>query len=834
MSANHDTPREAPLEPNWLRVKPENVPDELKALPCCVSNPVSVWNESDGDWRWTKPPSHPVTGRKIGTNRPEEWADFDTCAAAVLSGNWKLMGGLLPEESGIVGYDVDKIKRHGTLDRNPAVKSAIREYQKRGGYVERSPSGDGLRIFAKGDPVTDRKKRNDLEMYSDRRYLTITGHGGGALLDDTGLREAFMAAIGSGGESAREEKQGQDKAHAGPETAGAKVTDDLLAKIEAATRETLGEAAERFIPKETNEDGIELGGYAGRSEQALKVGIVIATKAMEAGLTDRATLEGVVHEVGNRLPVIQAWTDAGGSKWDRTKTVSNAVAFALAKWQGPKPSQPGPDGGEGQDWPEPEEISVKLPPVSPFDVEQHLPPCLADYVRDQAELMGTPPETIAAPLVVAMGAALGNRIGIRPKRHDSSWMTGGNLWGYTCASPGRMKSETVARGLAPLKALEKELSARHKVKRDQYEVDKVRYEVELAEFKKLVKSGAGSVVVPQPPEEPKPERLIAVDATVAKLGEICAASPHGVLIERDEITGLLAQLGAVGHEGDREFYLTGWNGGTNYKVDRIGRGSVEIPDLTLSMFGGIQPGKLNEYVRQATKGGAGADGLLARFQVAVYPDYDQTFRNVDRPPDLAAQERAFNAARHLFEIDPTAIGAKAIPGTERHYLQLTNEAQDLFDKWRPRLENALRKGDLHPALESHYAKYRSLIPKLALIFHLVEDGTGPVTIDALTMAIRWGNFLKAHARRIYAGALHGADLATKALSDKVKAGKVPNPFKVRDIYRAGWAGLSDKSDVEPAIDGLLEAGWIREEVIKGTGRTTTRYWVNPKIRPTGT
>lgn len=349
MSA-HDTPREAPLEPNWLRVKPENVPAELKALPCCVSNPVPVWNESDGDWRWTKPPSHPVTGYNIGPDRPEKWSDFDTCAAAVLSGDWKLMGGLLPEGSGIVGYDVDKIKRHGTLDRNPAVKSAIREYQKRGGYVERSPSGDGLRIFAKGDPVTGRKKSNDLEMYSDRRYLTITGHGGGALLDDTDLREAFAAALEPGGQGARGEGQGPVKALATPSAAtanGVKVTDDLLAKIEAATREELGDAAERFIPKETNEDGIEIG-YPGRSEQTYEVGKIITAKALEAGVsTDEATLQGVVHEVGNRLPVIQAWTDAGGSKWDRTDTVKNAVAEALKRWKGAKVPQVGEIGIHG-------------------------------------------------------------------------------------------------------------------------------------------------------------------------------------------------------------------------------------------------------------------------------------------------------------------------------------------------------------------------------------------------------------------------------------------------------------------------------------------------------
>ena len=153
-----------------------------------------------------------------------------------------------------------------------------------------------------------------------------------------------------GGTIAREEGQGADKAHAGPDT-GAKVTDDLLAKIEAATRETLGEAAERFIPKETNEDGIELGGYAGRSEQIFHLTRVIATKALEAGLTDRATLEGVVHEVGNRLPVVHAWTDAGGSKWERDTarlpTIRNAVTEALKGWKGAKVPQAGEIGIHG-------------------------------------------------------------------------------------------------------------------------------------------------------------------------------------------------------------------------------------------------------------------------------------------------------------------------------------------------------------------------------------------------------------------------------------------------------------------------------------------------------
>src|SRR5690349_7849938 len=49
-------------------------------------------------------------------------------------------------------------------------------------------------------------------------------------------------------------------------------------------------------------------------------------------------------------------------------------------------------------------------------------------------------------------------------------------------------------------------------------------------------------------------------------------------------------------------------------------------------------------------------------------------------------------------------------------------AQERFSAWRKELEQKIRGGHLEPALESHLAKSRSLLPKLALLFHLAEDG----------------------------------------------------------------------------------------------------------------
>jgi len=61
--------------------------------------------------------------------------------------------------------------------------------------------------------------------------------------------------------------------------------------------------------------------------------------------------------------------------------------------------------------------------------------------------------------------------------------------------------------------------------------------------------------------------------------------------------------------------------------------------------------------------------------------------------------------------------------------------------WRAALEHRLRAEEDHPVLLSHVAKYRSLMPALALIVHLIDGvdaGTrGPVSGAAAAQAAAW-------------------------------------------------------------------------------------------------
>src|SRR5262249_16019972 len=135
------------------------------------------------------------------------------------------------------------------------------------------------------------------------------------------------------------------------------------------------------------------------------------------------------------------------------------------------------------------------------------------------------------------------------------------------------------------------------------------------------------------PEEPMPPRLIANDATVPALCEVLRANPNGVLVFRDELAGLIAELDREGMEGSRGFYLTGWSGKEGHTQDRILRGTnLRVPFVCLSVLGGIQPARVAPLLRDSIATGGG-DGFLARFSLTVWPDSPGEYRSIDRDPN---------------------------------------------------------------------------------------------------------------------------------------------------------------------------------------------------------
>jgi putative DNA primase/helicase len=160
-------------------------------------------------------------------------------------------------------------------------------------------------------------------------------------------------------------------------------------------------------------------------------------------------------------------------------------------------------------------------------------------------------------------------------------------------------------------------------------------------------------------------------------------------------------------------------------------------------------------------------------------------------------------------------------------------AQERFSNWRRQLEQKIRCGDLEPALESHLAKSRSLLPKLALIFHLVEDGRGEeVSLVETERAAEFCAYLESHARRAY-GCLANRPLRlAAALGEKLRKKRLANGFSLGDVYLQGWPGLDSPERVRVAIRVLVDAGRIRRQSIRldgGVGTPREQYLINPAI-----
>lgn len=477
----------------------------------------------------------------------------------------------------------------------------------------------------------------------------------------------------------------------------------------------------------------------------------------------------------------------------------------------------------------------ELPPVEPFDLRL-LPDALRAWVMDIVERMGCPPDFVAVGVMTALASVIGRKLGIRPQA-QTDWTVICNLWGFIVGRPGVLKSPALEAALAALNRLVAQAMEDFTRVMEEYKklqaLAKLRAEAAEKAVKKILRddphADVSALLAVEEPDVPTLRRLKTNDTTPASLGELLRQNPNGLLVYRDEMVSLLRGLDREDQAEGRGFFLTAWNGDSPYTFDRIGRGlNLHIEAACISMLGGTQPGRLAEYIRHAVKGGAADDGLIQRFGLLVWPDPAGSWKEVDRPPNIMAKNEAFAVFANLDRLDLEAIGAEQDKDLEGNpegvpYLRFAPDALALFREWRNELEARLRKGDLHPALESHFAKYRKLIPALALIIHLADGGTGPVSRVATLQALGWGDYLESHARRAYGAIAQPEVTAAKAILARINKGDLPQSFSSRDVWRQGWSMLSDRHEVASALDMLVDYGYLHLERKETGGRPATIY-----------
>ena len=501
---------------------------------------------------------------------------------------------------------------------------------------------------------------------------------------------------------------------------------------------------------------------------------------------------------------------------------------------------PSLEDDEADTWPDPTPLPDALPPVQAFDPDL-LPVALRGWVTDIAHRMQCPPDFPAVGAVVALSSLIGARAVVQPKARDD-WQVVPNLWGLIVGRPGVMKSPALGEVLKPLHRLESTEREQWQLAHEAWELDTKVAELaskanerQAANLAAKDPAKARALLAPtDQPTEPTMRRYVVSDSTVEALADLLVKNPWGLLIYRDELHGLLCSMDRQGQEGARGFYLTGYDGNQGHAVDRIGRGHSYVPRVCMAMLGGIQPGKVQSYVREAVNGGAGDDGLLQRFGLAVWPDIQQEFKLVDRWPDTPAKQAAWAVFERLNGLLPAT-------DDDPQEWRFSPEAQAFFYEWLIPFETGIRGDELHPALVSHLAKWRKLIPALALIFALVDtpDTNGVIHERELIRALAWAEYLRTHAERLYAAALVPETTGAHALLAKIKGGKLCDgdgvlweSFTPRLVAVKSWAGLNSVDSVRKAAELLADYGWlVRETAPTGSagGRPSERYLIHPAL-----
>jgi hypothetical protein len=129
------------------------------------------WRLARRNSRPTKPPFTPA-GLPASVTDWRDWSSFGECwEAAFVQGRHRGIGRVLVAGEQLVAIDLDRaVAPDGTL--SPWARSIVEGFPT---YWEVSPSGRGLHAWARASWPTDGSKHSLVEIYTGRRFLTVTG-----------------------------------------------------------------------------------------------------------------------------------------------------------------------------------------------------------------------------------------------------------------------------------------------------------------------------------------------------------------------------------------------------------------------------------------------------------------------------------------------------------------------------------------------------------------------------------------------------------------------------------------------------------------------------------
>lgn len=162
-----------PPRPRALPVISEGIPAELKFLDRWVTWSF-IWYEDRQEW--DQPPFLPDASGPVSAIDPYTWGSFPHVMATYLDGQCDGIGFVFNGD-GIVGINLDNKNRNKNTDaqNQEAGSTFLRIADRMNSYTERSCSGTGFHILARGVVPNGRRQAGPFGVCETGRYFTVTG-----------------------------------------------------------------------------------------------------------------------------------------------------------------------------------------------------------------------------------------------------------------------------------------------------------------------------------------------------------------------------------------------------------------------------------------------------------------------------------------------------------------------------------------------------------------------------------------------------------------------------------------------------------------------------------
>lgn len=396
--------------------------------------------------------------------------------------------------------------------------------------------------------------------------------------------------------------------------------------------------------------------------------------------------------------------------------------------------------------------------IFPIDI---FPKTIQNYIIQCNKTLNSSIDYMGCSLLWLLSVIIGNSIKIEVKK---GWIEAANLWIAIVGGAGVGKTPSIGNMTFPLQKLNMREIKRYVIEFEKY--------IAYQNLEKKEKALTEEVF------KPKKTQFIVNDITLEALIELHSENRNSIGVLKDELAGWFKEMNRYRTGSDLEHWLSSWSG-KEINLNRKVAKSSFVDKAFIPVFGGIQPGILDEFYTEENKDNGFMDRLLFSFpdlEVEYYNEDDMSEETIQNYDDyiVSFYEQIKNNIQFYDNIE-----------IKPHIAKLTKEAKKEWIRIFNRITKDQNNDNENEYMKSMLPKQKSYIPRFALLINSLNEfdtylpNYNKISKESILKAEKLSNYFIAMAKKIKLNSYETKDIKKALFKNEDKT----NYQKVLSVYK---------------------------------------------------